>query len=84
MLNLLIAILSNIFTEIRNSTNMEKTSIMYDSYLSRRWNKYWSFLVIVPSPLSIINFPLLFLTHFIPKKINKLTVKIVYLFVLIC
>ena len=54
MLNLLVAILSNTYSTINLRSSLENADILYDSYLCRKPNKYYSSLISFPPPLNLL------------------------------
>ena len=54
MLNLLVAILSNTYATINTRSGLENANILYQNYLSRKSNKYYSSLICFPPPLNLI------------------------------
>ena len=70
MLNLLVAILSNTYSTINLRSNLENANILYDNYLSRKPNKYYSSLINFPPPLNVIM--IVFSPFIIFKKSSRL------------
>ena len=54
LLNLLIAILSNAYSIINQRSNVENANILYENYLLRKPNKYYSALIALPPPFNVL------------------------------
>jgi hypothetical protein len=77
MLNVLIAILSNVYAEIETQGKMELAQIYYLDYQINKPNKMFSCVQNIPFLLPLVAFPLLFLTR--STRLNTLFNYIFYL-----
>lgn len=79
LLNLLVAILSNSYFIISQRSNVENASILYENYLIRKPDKFYSSLIALPPPLNgltVIFVP--FLIIFKSSLLNKILLMLGY------
>ena len=82
LLNLLIAILSNIYSEVITRVDSEHRAVLMSYYDRWFWDKKYGVLIFTVSPLTYLTFlasPLLLLSSN-PKPINDVLVKIFHFF----
>ena len=75
LLNLLIAILSNTFNSYNDKSNLQNASVLYNDYLSKKSDKFYSVLIGIAPPFNIyllIAAPLVLLKK--SSKLNKICV----------
>ena len=73
LLNLLIAILSNVFSTIYKRGALESSRIFFENYTNRKMNKHYSSLIMSPAPFNICLAPFYpFLILRKNKKLNSL------------
>lgn len=77
LLNLLIAILSNTFNSYNQKSNLQNSSVLYNDYLAKRPDKFYSALVGISPPFNIyLIFAAPILLWKKSSKINKICVLI--------
>lgn len=84
LFNLLIAILSNRYTIMNESSNMEYSHVIYEVKKSNNYNKKYGALVLFPIPINFIIIPFLpFFFRNSSQSINSILVKFGYFLVLL-
>lgn len=54
-MNLLIAILSNIYTIMTDASNSEYAVILFEKYKCKKWNKSYGVMMLLSPPFCILN-----------------------------
>lgn len=85
LINLLIAVLSNVYDELSKQVDASHRAILINYYENIKWNKYFGYTILLPNPLNIVNLftlPIQIIFGFNKtnkqKTFNKILCKIYY------
>ena len=81
-INLLIAVLSNVFEELNKVVDASNRAVLIQFYKSYRWDPYYGYLIFLSPPFNFINIPIFIINCFYSgsqEKFNKYVTRVYYL-----
>ena len=81
-INLLIAVLSNVFEELIKVVDASNRAVLIQYYKNYRWDNNYGYLIFLSPPFNIINLPVFLINCFYKgaqEKFNKIVTRIFYL-----